>query len=113
VYSLKVCELVVVCIDACAEEEPGVSAIDNLGHVAEFDKVGLMLLVAGRDKAVDLFALSARGRKSTRVCGRNECAIGVRVVTRLWQEDSAYLALELHLLLVLHNVSSVLKITFN
>jgi hypothetical protein len=104
VYSLKVCELVVVCIDACAEEEPGVSAIDNLG---------LMLLVAGRDEAVDLFALSARGRKSTRVCGRNECAIGVRVVTRLWQEDSAYLALELHLLLVLHNVSSVLKITFN
>lgn len=52
---LEVSELVVVCVDAGAEEEAGVAAVDNL-VVAEFDKVGLVLLVAGGDEAVN-FAL--------------------------------------------------------
>lgn len=46
-------ELVVVGVDAGAEEEAGVPPIDDL-VVAELDKVGLVLLVAGRYEAVDL-----------------------------------------------------------
>ena len=53
VDGLEVGELVVVCVDAGAEEEAGVAAVDDL-VVAELDKVGLVLLVAGRDEAVDL-----------------------------------------------------------
>lgn len=53
VDGLEVCELVVVCVDADAEEEAGVAAVDDL-VLAELDKVGLVLLVAGRDEAVDL-----------------------------------------------------------
>ena len=52
---LEVGELVIVGVDASAEEEPRVATVDDL-VVAEFDKVGLVLLVARRDKAVD-FAL--------------------------------------------------------
>lgn len=52
---LKEGELVVVCVDAGAEEEASVAAIDDL-VVAEFDKVGLVLLVTRGDEAVD-FAL--------------------------------------------------------
>lgn len=55
VDGLKEGELVVVCVDAGAEEEAGVAAVDDL-VVAEFDKVGLVLLVARSDEAVD-FAL--------------------------------------------------------
>lgn len=47
-------ELVVVCVDAGAEEEPCVAAVDNL-VVAELDEVGLVFLVSGGDEAVDLF----------------------------------------------------------
>jgi hypothetical protein len=54
VYCLEVCQLVVVGVDACAEEEPCVSPVHDLGHVAELDKVGLVFLVAGGDEAVDL-----------------------------------------------------------
>ena len=54
VYSLQVCELVIIRIDASAEEQPCVPPVHNLGHVAELDKVGLVLLVAGGDEAVDL-----------------------------------------------------------
>ena len=50
---LQVGQLVVVGVDAGAEEEAGVPAVDDL-VVAELDKVGLVLLVAGRDEAVDL-----------------------------------------------------------
>lgn len=50
---LEVGELVVVCVDARAKEEAGVAAVDDL-VVAELDKVGLVLLVARRDEAVDL-----------------------------------------------------------
>ena len=54
---LEVRELVVVGVDADAEEEPRVAPVDDL-EGAEFDEVGLVLLVAGRDEAVDL-----RGRE--------------------------------------------------
>lgn len=46
-------ELVVVRVDAGAEEEAGVPPVDDL-VVAELDKVGLVFLVAGRYEAVDL-----------------------------------------------------------
>lgn len=55
VYGLEVRQLVVVCVDAGAEEEPRVAAVDDL-VVAELDKVGLVLLVAGGDEPVH-FAL--------------------------------------------------------
>jgi hypothetical protein len=38
VYSLQIRQLVIVCVDACAEEEACVTPIDNL-VVAEFDEV--------------------------------------------------------------------------
>jgi hypothetical protein len=50
---LEVGELVVVGVDARAEEEPRVAPVDEL-VVAELDEVGLVLLVAGGDEAVDL-----------------------------------------------------------
>lgn len=53
VDGLEVGELVVVCVDAGAEEEAGVAAVDDL-VVAELDEVGLVLLVAGGDEAVHL-----------------------------------------------------------
>lgn len=51
--SLKVGEFVVVCVDTDAEEEASVAAVDDF-VVAKLDKVGLILLVARRDEAVDL-----------------------------------------------------------
>lgn len=58
-YSLQICQFVVVRVDACAEEQSGVSSIYNLGHVPEFDEVGLVFLVAGRNQTVDLADLIA------------------------------------------------------
>jgi hypothetical protein len=46
-------ELIVVCVDAGAEEEARVAAVDDF-VVAELDEVGLVLLVARGDEAVDL-----------------------------------------------------------
>jgi hypothetical protein len=54
VYGFEVRKLVVVCVDACAEEEAGVAAVYDLGHVAELDEVGLVFLVARGYEAVDL-----------------------------------------------------------
>lgn len=48
-------QLVVVGVDACAEEEAGVPAIDDL-VVAELDEVGLVFLVAGGYEPVDLLS---------------------------------------------------------
>lgn len=67
VYRLQVRQFVVVCIDARAEEQPCVPSIHDLGHIAELDEVGLVLLVARRDQAVDLgvsdgHVRSGRGR---------------------------------------------------
>lgn len=89
VDGLEVGELVVVSIDAGAEEEPGVAAVDDL-VVAVLDKVGLVLLVARSDETVDL--------------GRWEIASEVgRAGTRATVGgggSKAYLALELDLLVV-------------
>lgn len=49
----EVGELVVLGVDADAEEEAGVAAVDD-AVVAELDEVGLVLLVARGDEAVDL-----------------------------------------------------------
>lgn len=46
-------ELVVVCVDAGAEEEARVAAVDDL-VVAKLDEVGLVFLVARGDEAVNL-----------------------------------------------------------
>jgi hypothetical protein len=54
VYGFQVRQFIIVGIDACAEEEAGVSAVYDLGHVAELDKVGLVFLVAWRNEAVHL-----------------------------------------------------------
>lgn len=54
VNGLEKGELVIVRVDAGAEEEAGVPPVDDL-VVAELDKVGLVLLVAGRYEAVDLW----------------------------------------------------------
>ena len=75
-YRFEIRELVVVGVDTYAEEEPRVAAVDDLGTGevladegsggggvggrggerggSEFDEVGLVFLVARRDKAVDL-----------------------------------------------------------
>lgn len=53
-YGLEIRQLVVIGVDADAEEEAGVAAVDDL-QVAELDEVGLVLLVAGGDQAVDLW----------------------------------------------------------
>lgn len=53
VDGLEVRQLVVICVDARTEEEPGVPAVHNL-VVAELDEVGLVFLVAGRHEPVDL-----------------------------------------------------------
>lgn len=49
----EVGELVVVGVNAGAEEEAGVATVDDL-VVAELDEVGLVFLVARRDQAVHL-----------------------------------------------------------
>lgn len=54
VNSFQIGELVVVRVDACAEEEAGVATVDEFRGAAELDKVGLVLLVAGGYQTVDL-----------------------------------------------------------
>lgn len=56
---LEVGELVVVCVDAGAEEEARVPAVDDF-VVAVLDKVGLVFLVAGGYEAVDLIVFLPR-----------------------------------------------------
>ena len=53
VYRFQVCQLVIIRVDASAEEEPCVAAVDY-PVVAEFNEVGLVFLVARSDEAVDL-----------------------------------------------------------
>jgi len=45
---LEIGQLVVVCVDSCAEEQAGVPPVNNL-EVAVLDEVGLALLVTRRD----------------------------------------------------------------
>jgi hypothetical protein len=53
-YGLQVRKLVIVRVDARTEEESCVAPVDDL-VVAELDEVGLVFLVSGGDKAVDLW----------------------------------------------------------
>jgi hypothetical protein len=52
-YRFQVSELVVVGVYACAEEQPGIAAVDHFRGAAELNEVGLVFLVARRDEAVD------------------------------------------------------------
>lgn len=61
-YRLEVSELVVVCVDAGAEEQAGVAAIDDFGRAAELNKVGLVLLVSWGHEAMDL---GGRGKRAS------------------------------------------------
>jgi hypothetical protein len=65
-YRFKIRQLVVICIHARAEEEAGVPAVHNLGHVAEFDEVGLVFLVARGDEAVHLTKCQRRRQGGVR-----------------------------------------------
>ena len=65
-YGLQVRQLVIVGVHANAEKQAGVAAVDDL-EGTELDEVGLVLLVARRDQAVDLgvsdgHVRSGRGR---------------------------------------------------
>lgn len=51
-YGLQIRKLVIVRIHTYAEEEPRVAAVDD-ARGAELDEVRLVLLVSGRDQAVD------------------------------------------------------------
>ena len=54
-YGFQIRQLVIVCVNADAEEEARVPPVDYLQR-AEFDEVGLVLLVSGGNEAVDLLA---------------------------------------------------------
>ena len=54
VNGLQKCKLIVVGVDAGAEEQACVPPVDDLGRVPELDKVGLVFLVARRNQAMDL-----------------------------------------------------------
>lgn len=51
---LQIRQLIIIRVDARAEKQPCVPSIHDLRAAAEFDEVGLVFLVARRDKAVDL-----------------------------------------------------------
>ena len=99
-YRFQVRQFVIVRIDACAEEQPCVPPVHDLGHVAELDEVGLVLLVARRDQAVDLgvsdgHVRSRRGRRGgSNGLGRDRWGM-------------QYLALELDFLLILCVLASL------
>lgn len=107
-------EFVVVGVDTDTEEQAGVAAVDDLGggqvlahqrlaesrvggrtgrgwRGAEFDKVGLVFLVAWCDQAVDLEAERKKGHWS----GRMDVLIDGSLVQ--W---SSYLGLQFHLLFI-------------
>ena len=54
VYSLQVRQLVVIRIYASAEEESRISPVYNLTAATELDEVGLVFLIARRNKTVNL-----------------------------------------------------------
>lgn len=49
--SFQIRELIIVCINADTKEQPRITPINNLER-AEFDEVGLMLLISRRNQAV-------------------------------------------------------------
>lgn len=54
-YRLEIRQLVVVCVDTHAEEQPRVSAIHHLRAAFELDEIRLVFLVSGCDESVDLY----------------------------------------------------------
>ena len=52
-YSLQISQLIIICVDARAEEQSRIAAIYDFRGTAEFDEIRLMLLVARCNKAVD------------------------------------------------------------
>jgi len=50
----KICQFIVIRIDADAEKESGVSTIDDFCTAFELDEIGLVFLVSRSDEAVDL-----------------------------------------------------------
>lgn len=52
VYRLQISQLVVVGVDTYAEEQSGVASVDYLQR-AEFDEIGLVLLIARGDKPMN------------------------------------------------------------
>ncbi len=52
-YSLQIRQLVIIGVHTHAEKQAGVAAVDDL-EGAEFDEVGLVLLIARGDQAMDL-----------------------------------------------------------
>ena len=65
-YRFKIRQLVIVCIDARAEEQACVPPVYDLRHVAELDEVGLVLLVARGYEAMDLVVSEVRARGRSR-----------------------------------------------
>ena len=59
-YSLQIRKLVIVGVDTNAEEEARVAPVNNL-QGAKFHEIGLVLLVARGDEAVDLVGLCEDG----------------------------------------------------
>ena len=62
----QVRQLVVIGVDADTEEQPRVSAVDDLGAAAELDEIGLVFLVSGCDEAMDLGSLAGCCRWESR-----------------------------------------------
>lgn len=58
-YSLQIRQLVIICIDASAEEEPRVPPVDDL-VLPELDEIRLVFLVSGSDEAMDLELLAGK-----------------------------------------------------
>lgn len=52
-YSLQICQFVIIRIDAGAKEQACISSTDNL-IVPELDEIGLVFLVSRRYQAMDL-----------------------------------------------------------
>ena len=93
VDGLEVGQLVVIRVDARAEKEPRIPPVHEL-VVAELDEVGLVLLVARGDEAVDLLFGGRAG------VSWGLCLVGVRMVGERKRKEQTYLALELDLFVV-------------
>lgn len=57
----QVCQLVIVGVNARAEEQPRISSVHDLRAAFELDEIRLIFLVSRRDKAMDLGFISQRG----------------------------------------------------
>ena len=67
-YRLQISQLIIIVVDADAEEETSVAAVHYPRRIAEFDEVGLVSTVARRYQAVDLWYCVRRLRKAMVGC---------------------------------------------